>query len=276
MNLLSLAQVWGLWALGRQMGISRAETHGERNGHLRLPPHQGLRARWSLLKELQIWKPQGWMWLVKYRRLWTVSLLHFITNSLQSKKSYSITRGRRVFLLVNIWKTNWFSQVPAENRWQRQAGYVERVQWRNYLQSSEWAGYREANKRWWCFGGPRASLGLKGWVGSSYWSPETAVPSLCLKEMATQQPHGFGERNTVFAHLWLRRKGARKLNTLLPPPPALIYCQGLAPAAPRWSQRAERPPWRFCSLPGHTQHVKKVEGVQEGQEKTLSTVISLS
>ena len=50
-------------------------------------------------------------------------------------------------------------------------------------------------------GGPRPSLGLKGWVGSSYWSPETAVPSLCLKEMATQQPHGFGERTTVFAHL---------------------------------------------------------------------------
>lgn len=29
-------------------------------------------------------------------------------------------------------------------------------------------------------------------------------------------------------------------------------------------------------LPGHTEHVEKVEGVQEGREKTLSTVISLS
>lgn len=147
---------------GDKRVVGRAETHGERNGHLRLPPHQGLRARWSLLKKLQMWKPQGWMWLVKYRRLWTVSLLHFITNSLQSKKSYSITRGRRVFLLVNIWKTNWFSQVPAENRWQRQAGYVERVQWRNCLQSSEWAGYREANKRWWCFGGAKTISRPKG------------------------------------------------------------------------------------------------------------------
>jgi len=43
---------------GDKRVVGRAKTHRERHGHLRLPLHQGLRARWSLLKKLQKWKPQ--------------------------------------------------------------------------------------------------------------------------------------------------------------------------------------------------------------------------
>ena len=48
----------------------------------------------------------------------------------------------------------------------------------------------------------------------------------------------------------------RSQETQHPPPSSacsLIYCQGLAPAAPRWSQRAERPTWRFCGVSQGTQ-----------------------
>ena len=39
---------------GDKRVVGRAKTHGERHGHLRLPLHQGLRARWSLLKKLHM------------------------------------------------------------------------------------------------------------------------------------------------------------------------------------------------------------------------------